>query len=71
MKNVLSFLLLAFPALYALTCNRKRKMYEELLNTIISLATDRQKILHVKTIVSDYEEAWLLAVERIVSNAIL
>lgn len=43
-------------------------MYEELLNTIINLAADRQKVLRVQTIVSDAEEAWLLAVERIVSS---
>ena len=68
MHNVLSFSFSAYPALYALTCNRKKKMYEELLNIIVKLAVERQKVLQVKTIVSDYESAWLSAVEKVVSS---
>ncbi|CAF3467874.1 unnamed protein product [Rotaria socialis] len=57
-----------FPAIYALTSNRQRKTYEEMLNIILELAANRRVVLRVKTIVSDYEEAWLLAVEKMLPN---
>jgi hypothetical protein len=60
-----------FPAIYALTSNRKRKTYEEIINVVLNLAADRKTILSVKTIVSDYEEAWLRAVEKMVSYFVL
>ncbi len=43
-----------FPAIYALTSNRKRKTYEEIIGVVLNLAADRKTILSVKTIVSDY-----------------
>ncbi|CAF1353562.1 unnamed protein product [Adineta steineri] len=46
------------PALYALTSNRKRKTYEEMIRIIINLAASRGKGLAVNTIVSGYEDAW-------------
>ncbi|CAF1048324.1 unnamed protein product [Rotaria sp. Silwood1] len=52
------------PAVYALTSNRKRKTYEEMIDFILNLAANRQKVLSVQRIISDYEEAWLLAVEK-------
>ncbi|CAF5053425.1 unnamed protein product, partial [Rotaria sp. Silwood1] len=52
------------PAVYALTSNRKRKTYEEMIGIILNLAANRQKVLSVQRIISDYEEAWLLAVEK-------
>ena len=60
------FFCLVLPALYALTSNRKRKTYEEIIGIIITLAGSRQKVLAVHTIVSDYEDAWLRAVEKMV-----
>ncbi|CAF4227892.1 unnamed protein product, partial [Adineta steineri] len=46
------------PALYALTSNRKRKTYEEMIRIIINLAASRGKGFAVNTIVPDYEDAW-------------
>ncbi|CAF1581158.1 unnamed protein product [Rotaria magnacalcarata] len=57
-----------FPAVYALTANRKRKTYEEMIKVIMNLAADRNKILAVQKIVSDYEAAWLMAVENMLPN---
>ena len=65
-KSVLSMSFSVLPALYALTSNRKRKTYEEMIGIILNLAADRQKILRVQRIISDYEEAWLLAVGKMV-----
>ncbi|CAF3042399.1 unnamed protein product [Rotaria sp. Silwood2] len=59
-----------FPAIYALTSNRKRKTYEEMIKVILHLAADRNKLLPVETIVSDYEEAWLLTVEEMLPNVV-
>ena len=59
---------LVLPAVYALTSNRNKKTYQELLTVILQLATDRKRTLVVRQIVSDYEEAWLRAVEKMVSN---
>ncbi|CAF5108169.1 unnamed protein product, partial [Rotaria sp. Silwood1] len=53
------------PGLYVLTSNRKRKTYEDIIGTIIKLAGSRQKVLAVHTIVSDYEDSWLRAVENV------
>jgi hypothetical protein len=55
-----------FPAIYALTSNRKRKTYEQIIKVIFELATARKKLLQVQLIVSDYEEAWLRAVKNLV-----
>jgi hypothetical protein len=64
--NLIDFFLLVYPAVFALTCNRKRKMYEKMINVILQLATDRQTRLMVQNIVSDFEAAWLFAVEKTV-----
>ncbi|CAF4357727.1 unnamed protein product, partial [Rotaria magnacalcarata] len=58
-----------FPAIYVLTSNPQRKTYEEMINIILQLAANRRVVLPVQTIVSDYEEAWLLAVEKMLPNA--
>ncbi len=60
------FFCVVLPALYALTSNRKRKTYEEIIGIIIKLAGSRQKVLAVHTIVSDFEDSWLRAVEKMV-----
>jgi hypothetical protein len=60
------FFCLVLPGLYVLTSNRKRKTYEEIIGTIIELAGRRKKILAVHTIVSDFEDSWLRAVENMV-----
>jgi hypothetical protein len=56
---------------YALTANRRRKTYEQMIKVIMNLAADRNKVLSVQKIVSDYEEAWLMAVGNMVSYQIL
>ena len=55
------------PAIYALTSNRKRKTYEQIIKVVLSLAADRMRVLRVQMVVSDFEEAWLRAVENLVS----
>jgi hypothetical protein len=60
------FMFSVFPVMYALTFNRKRKTYEEMIKVLLRLAADRNKILTVHTIVSDFDEAWLLVVEKMV-----
>jgi hypothetical protein len=57
---------IAFPAIYALTSNRKRKTYEQIIQVILDSAAAQNKLLTVQTIVSDYEDAWLRAVENLV-----
>jgi hypothetical protein len=52
--------------MYALTSNRKRKTYEEIIKVILDLAAARNKLLRILMIVSDYEQAWLRAVENLV-----
>ncbi len=67
----MTLFILVFPAVYALTANRRRKTYEQMIKVIMNLAADRNKVLSVQKIVSDYEEAWLMAVGNMVSYQIL
>ena len=47
---------------HALTSNRRRKTYEEIISIILQLAANRKKVLPVKQIILDYEKGWLLVI---------